>query len=128
MNHIYPTFLSLVITYCFDKNVYCHNIIICTINISSIIFSSGPAMTKNLIYRWTSISIPFGELATCLGDVAYCEELVDNLDNANNASGKFGGVAGVLAGAHNCNKKLKGFITKKYNGKNTYLLTRFNRF
>ena len=51
-------------------------------------------------YRCTSISIPFGELATCLGDVAYCDELVDNLDNANNASGKFGGVAGVLAGAH----------------------------
>lgn len=78
-------------------------------------------MTKNLIYRWTSISIPFGELATCLGDVAYCEELVDNLDNANNASGKFGGVAGVLAGAHNCNKKLKGFITKKYNRKTTHI-------
>lgn len=60
-----------------------------------------------LIYGWTSISSPFGELATCLGDVAYCEELVDNLDSANNASGKLGGVAGVLAGAHNWKRQNK---------------------
>ena len=37
--------------------------------------------------------------------MAYGDELnfsaVDNLDNAINASGKFGGVAGVFAGAHN---------------------------
>ena len=53
----------------------------------------------------------WGEWATCVGDVAYGDELnfsaVDNLDKANKASGKFGGVAGVLAGAHNCKYKNK---------------------
>lgn len=49
--------------------------------------------------------MPCGECATCCGDVAYGDELnfsdVESLESADNASGKFGGVAGVLAGAHN---------------------------
>ena len=40
-----------------------------------------------------------------MGDVAYGDELnfsaVDSFDNAMRASGKFGGVAGVFAGAQN---------------------------
>lgn len=74
-------------------------------------------------YRCTSISIPFGELATCLGDVAYCDELVDNLDNANNASGKFGGVAGVLAGAHTWKiKKVHVQMTVTLIQQNTFII------
>lgn len=45
----------------------------------------------------------WGECETCVGDVAYGDELnfsaVDSLDKAMRASGKFGGVAGVFAGA-----------------------------
>lgn len=40
--------------------------------------------------------------------MAYGDELnfsvVESFDNANKASGKLGGVAGVLAGVHNCNQ------------------------
>lgn len=43
--------------------------------------------------------------------MAYGDELnfsaVDNLDRAMRASGKLGGVAGVFAGAHNCNENNK---------------------
>lgn len=53
--------------------------------------------------------MPLGEWATCCGEVAYGEELnfsvVESFDNANNASGKLGGVAGVFAGAHNWKKQ-----------------------
>jgi len=56
-------------------------------------------------YLCASISMVCGEWETCVGDVAYGDELnfsdVDNLDRAIKASGKLGGVAGVLAGAHN---------------------------
>lgn len=48
--------------------------------------------------------MPLGDCATCWGDVAYGDELnfsvVESLDKAIKASGKFGGVAGVLAGVH----------------------------
>ena len=48
-----------------------------------------------------------------VGDVAYIagEEpsfsVVDSLENAVKASGKLGGVAGVLAGTHICNDNFK---------------------
>ena len=99
MNYFIQLWYPKVITYC---SIQLFSIVIFTKKtFHSICFLWHQRKTgdwKN--YRCTSISIPFGELATCLGDVAYCDELVDNLDNANNASGKFGGVAGVLAGAH----------------------------
>lgn len=57
------------------------------------------------IYLWASTPMVCGECETCVGDVAYGDELnfsaVDNLDSATRASGKFGGVAGVFAGAQN---------------------------
>lgn len=59
-----------------------------------------------------------GEWETCVGDVAYGDELnfsvVDNFERAISASGKLGGVAGVFAGAHNWKyKKNYIFLTLK---------------
>ncbi len=45
----------------------------------------------------------FGDVAYNAGDVAIFSE-VESFERAVRASGKFGGVAGVLAGAHICNK------------------------
>lgn len=71
----------------------------------SLVFHWINACCIEVFYLWASISIVWGECATCVGDVAYGDELnfsaVDNLDRAIRASGKFGGVAGVFAGAHN---------------------------
>lgn len=68
-------------------------------------------------YLCASISIVCGEWETCVGDVAYGDGLnfsaVDNLDRAINASGKLGGVAGVLAGAHNWKTKRQIVINSK---------------
>ena len=50
------------------------------------------------------------------GDAAILSP-VDSLENADKASGKFGGVAGVLAGAPICYKKSK----KKYICRNKIL-------
>ena len=59
-------------------------------------------------YRWgaTSIGCVFCEHCVRVGDVAYMAgelpsfSVVDSLENAVKASGKLGGVAGVLAGTH----------------------------
>lgn len=71
------------------------------------------------LYLWALISIA-GEWETCGGDEAYEELLyfsaVDNLDRAIKASGKLGGVHGVLAGAHSWKYKNPMFkISSKAN-------------
>lgn len=59
-------------------------------------------------YRCASTSMLLGEWDSCWGDEAYGEDPnlsdVDSLDSALSASGKFGGVAGVLAGVHSWNR------------------------
>lgn len=58
--------------------------------------------------RLDAVVVPELLFATVALDVAACKmplllgELVLSLEKANNVSGKFGGVAGVLAGVHIC--------------------------
>ena len=67
----------------------------------------GPIISKRAL--WLILGWPVGFLGEkgeeAIGEVAILSE-VDMLENIVNASGKLGGVAGVLAGVINCKKKL----------------------